>query len=288
VLVLMTMVLAVHASGCEDIHDKCKSWAAAGECSINPGYMGANCKQSCELCPGQNGAAARLAEEAEADAVAAIARDVVATGRPYNDVHSLFQYSVYRIHHLHKSRQEVTIGEVCANTRVQLVVNTASGCSFTQQYHGLESLHKEFAGDDGLCVVGVPSNEFNQEPLTDGVLHKQVQREYSVSFPLLGRIDNLNDHGNLDAHPLFGFLRNFGKGTVEPAPWHKLEQPDRDVNWNFNKWLCVDGIPIKRYGYDTLPNQLRPTLKAIFAALAATTTSTTTTAHQGHYNDADL
>ena len=50
----------------------------------------------------------------------------------------------------------------------------------------------------------------------------------------------------------------------------------------------VDGIPIKRYGYDMQPVALRPALKAVFAALAATTTSTTTTAHQGHYNDAEL
>lgn len=35
---------------CKDDYDGCKSWAANGECDINPEYMLYNCKSSCKSC----------------------------------------------------------------------------------------------------------------------------------------------------------------------------------------------------------------------------------------------
>ena len=42
-----------------------------------------------------------------------------------------------------------------------LVVNTASFCGYTYQYEGLRKLHEAHAAD-GLTVIGVPSQDFNQ------------------------------------------------------------------------------------------------------------------------------
>ena len=46
--------------------------------------------------------------------------------------------------------------------KVVLVVNTASYCGFTNQYSDLQLLWEKYKSD-GLIVLGVPSNSFNQE-----------------------------------------------------------------------------------------------------------------------------
>lgn len=35
---------------CNDLHELCHGWAAAGECVINPSYMRSACRRSCVLC----------------------------------------------------------------------------------------------------------------------------------------------------------------------------------------------------------------------------------------------
>jgi glutathione peroxidase len=68
--------------------------------------------------------------------------------------------------------------------RPVLVVNTASFCGYTPQYHGLESLWQNYR-DRGLVVLGVPSNDFGQqEPGSAAEIKQFCETNYAVGFPL--------------------------------------------------------------------------------------------------------
>ncbi|KAL9101574.1 MAG: hypothetical protein Q9163_003174 [Psora crenata] len=54
--------------------------------------------------------------------------------------------------------------------KVVLIVNTASECSFTPQFEGLEKLYKKITKDaqykDQFVILGFPCNQFmNQDPV---------------------------------------------------------------------------------------------------------------------------
>ena len=127
--------------------------------------------------------------------------------------------------------------------KVVLLVNTASKCSFTDQYGPLQALHQRY-GEDGLVIIGVPSNEFgNQEPGTEDDIVKFVSGEYAVSFPMAAK--TLVKGGN--AHPLYKWLGE------EAGP---LGRP----RWNFHKYLIgPDGELLEWFTSMTEPTSPRMT-----------------------------
>ena len=66
-----------------------------------------------------------------------------------------------------------------------LVVNTASFCGYTYQYEGLRKLH-DARSPDGLTVIGVPSQDFNQESPDNGTVKTFCDTHYGIDFPLTG------------------------------------------------------------------------------------------------------
>jgi glutathione peroxidase len=102
--------------------------------------------------------------------------------------------------------------------RVVLVVNTASKCGNTPQYDGLEKLYKEY-GDDGLVVLGFPSNDFmGQEPGTEDEIEEFCRLTYGVEFPMFEKTTVKGDA----AHPFYRQLADVS-GTYP--------------TWNFHKYL---------------------------------------------------
>src|SRR5882757_3401737 len=66
--------------------------------------------------------------------------------------------------------------------RVVLLVNTASRCGFTNQYRGLEALWRRYR-DQGLVVLGVPSNDFGgQEPGSNDEISASARRPSMSPF----------------------------------------------------------------------------------------------------------
>ena len=102
--------------------------------------------------------------------------------------------------------------------KVLLVVNTASKCGNTPQYDGLEKLYEEY-GEDGLVVLGFPSNDFlGQEPGTEEQIQDFCRLTYSIKFPMFEKVTVKKG----DAHPFFDKLAD-AAGTYP--------------SWNFHKFL---------------------------------------------------
>lgn len=121
--------------------------------------------------------------------------------------------------------------------RVLLLVNTASLCGFTNQYDGLEELHRHY-GPQGLSVLAFPANNFGaQEPGPDAGIKEFCRTKFSVSFDLFSKISVKGD----DIHPLYAFLT--GESGFNGA-----------IPWNFTKFLVArDGSVAGRFPPTTEP-----------------------------------
>lgn len=132
------------------------------------------------------------------------------------------------------SEEVVNLGDAYAG-KVLLVVNTASKCGNTPQYDGLEKLYQQY-GNDGLVVLGFPSNDFKgQEPGTEEEIADFCRLTYKVRFPMFEKVSVTE--GN--AHPLFQQL---------------AAQSGTYPTWNFHKFLIGrDGKLIREFSPGTEP-----------------------------------
>ncbi len=119
-----------------------------------------------------------------------------------------------------------------------LVVNTASKCGFTPQYTGLQALYED-KKDEGLIIVGVPSNDFgSQEPGTEEEVKTFCEINYGVTFPLTKKYA-VKGAGQ---HPFYAAAVDALGKEAEPG-------------WNFHKILVKgDGTPIKAYNSKVKPD----------------------------------
>jgi glutathione peroxidase len=101
--------------------------------------------------------------------------------------------------------------------RPVLIVNVASQCGFTPQYAGLKGLQERFG--DKIAIIGVPSNDFNQEPGGTAEILATAKGHYGVSFPLTEKTALRGP----DAHPFYR--------------WAAAERPLDVPSWNFHKYL---------------------------------------------------
>lgn len=131
--------------------------------------------------------------------------------------------------------------------RPLLVANTASLCGYTPQFAGLERLHERFTAR-GLLVLGVPSNDFNQELGTVGEIRQFCEGNYDVRFPM-----TTPEHVvGAQAHPLFAWLAVHAGGPPQ---------------WNFHKYLVArDGRTARAFPTGTEPDA-PAMLRAIESAL---------------------
>ncbi len=146
------------------------------------------------------------------------------------------------------SEESVNLCDAYAG-KVVLVVNTASKCGNTPQYDGLEKLYEEY-GEDGLVVLGFPSNDFfGQEPGTEEEVKEFCRLTYGIKFPMFEKVTVKEDS---KPHPFFTNLAKEA-GTYP--------------TWNFHKFLIGrDGKVITQFSPRTKPYD-KKVVGAIKAAL---------------------
>ena len=117
-----------------------------------------------------------------------------------------------------------------------LVVNTASFCGFTRQFTGLQNIWNKYR-KDGLVVIGVPSNDFNQEAKTNTEVKNFCEVNFNVDFIMT---ETSNVRGE-NAHPLFKYIeKNLGSRS--------------SPKWNFYKYIIdKNGIPVNVFSSMTKP-----------------------------------
>ena len=120
--------------------------------------------------------------------------------------------------------------------KVILLVNTASQCGFTPQYSGLQKIYDRYK-EDNFVVLGVPSDDFNQELPNEKDVKKFCEIRYGVNFPMTS-IQKIKGE---DAHPLYKWIA----GNVSV-----IGQP----RWNFHKYLIgKDGKVLNWFSSMTSP-----------------------------------
>ena len=102
--------------------------------------------------------------------------------------------------------------------KVIVVVNVASRCGFTNQYEDLQTLWTNYREKD-LVVLGVPTNNFKQEPGSNKEIKDFCETNFNINFPMTEKIDVIGNN----AHPFFIWAKeNHGKSAIPKWNFHKI------------------------------------------------------------------
>ena len=102
--------------------------------------------------------------------------------------------------------------------KVVIVVNVASRCGYTPQYSDLQKLWIKYQNQD-VVIIGVPTNNFKQEPGSNKEIKDFCETNFGVNFPMTEKISVIGSK----AHPFFKWAKdNHGIGAIPKWNFHKI------------------------------------------------------------------
>ena len=102
--------------------------------------------------------------------------------------------------------------------KVIVIVNVASRCGFTNQYDDLQDIWSNYKEKD-LVVVGIPTNNFRQEPGSNKEIKDFCETNFNINFPMSEKLDVIGNN----AHPFYKWAKkNYGKGAIPKWNFHKI------------------------------------------------------------------
>ena len=102
--------------------------------------------------------------------------------------------------------------------KVIVVVNVASRCGYTPQYKDLQAIWADYQ-NKGLVVIGVPSNNFKQEPGSNSEIKDFCETNFGINFPITEKTNVIGT----EAHPFYKWAKkNYGIGAIPKWNFHKI------------------------------------------------------------------
>jgi len=124
-----------------------------------------------------------------------------------------------------------------------VITNVASRCGFTNQYEGLQLIWDEYK-EKNVVVIGVSSNDFNQELNSKEEIKKFCEVNFGINFPMT----DITKVKGKDAHPFYQWVNK----THGSKP-----------KWNFYKILINKDGQVE----DTFSSFTKPESKRFRAAI---------------------
>ena len=99
-----------------------------------------------------------------------------------------------------------------------VVVKVASRCEYTPQYEDIQNLYSNYK-NKGLVVIGVPTNNFKQEPGSNSQIKDFCETNFGITFPMTEKINVIGKN----SHPFYKWAKkNHGIGAIPKWNFHKI------------------------------------------------------------------
>jgi glutathione peroxidase len=115
-----------------------------------------------------------------------------------------------------------------------------------QNYAELQTLYEKY-NSRGLEILAFPCNQFGKQEPGSNAEVQEFARNRGATFPVLGKLE-VNGPGE---DPLYSYLKSKKGGLLGSA-----------IKWNFSKFLCTNGVPVKRYAPTDSPLSFEKDIEA--------------------------